>query len=228
MSEPLSSLRVIIFGGSGMVGAGILNECLGDSRVTAILSVGRSSSGFKHPKLQEIIAADLNNLEAYRAQFQGYDACFFVLGVSSVGLSEEAYRKISCDLTFSVARFLISLNPQLAFTYVSGVGTDSSETGKTMWARVKGHTENELLKMPFRSVVMFRLGGLIPLKGYRSKTRLYRILYIFFGPLFQILAILMPKQIMTPQRMGRAMIAAGLGLSTKAILEPPDIYALGQ
>lgn len=228
MSEPLSSLRVLIFGASGMVGAGILNECLEDSRVTAVLSVGRSPSGFKHLKLQEIIASDLSKLDTYNAQLQGYDACFFVLGVSSVGMSEEAYRRISCDLTFSVAHFLLSLNPQIAFTYVSGVGTDSTESGKTMWARVKGHTENELLKMPFRAAVMFRLGGLIPLKGYRSKTRLYRILYAFFGPLFQILVTLMPKQIMTPRRMGRAMIAAGLGLSPKKILEPPDIYALGQ
>jgi hypothetical protein len=226
--KTVERLRVIILGASGMVGAAVLDTCLNDERVEAILSLGRSSCGRQHPKLKEVLHANLNDLGPVEAQLKGYNACFYILGVSSVGMSEEAYTKISVDLTLSVAGTLLRLNPDMAITYVSGVGTDETEKGKVMWARVKGRTENALLAMPFRAAVMFRLGGLMPLKGYKFKKFSYKILFVSLWPLFRLMLWLAPSSIATPWTFGRTMIAAGLGLIDKPRVEPKDFYEIGR
>jgi len=227
MEKQNDDLKVIIFGASGMVGAAVLNECLKDPRVSTVLSVGRSSSRMTHPKLKELILPDLFDLEPQTEALKGYNACFFTLGVSAAGLNEAQYAKINHDLPLKTAGLLLKLNPDLAIGYVSGTGADSTEKGSVMWARVKGRTENELLKMPFRAAVMFRLAGLQPLKGYKSSTRLYRVFYDLFGPILPLLVRLFPNAVTTPERLGRAFIRAGRGQSPKSILEAKDIHELG-
>ena len=176
-------MRVILFGGSGMVGQGVLRECLLDATVEAVLSVGRSATGETDPKLREIRLTDLTNLAPVEGELRGYDATFFCLGVSSAGMNEVDYRKVTFDLTVSAGRTLSALNPGMTFIYVSGAGTDSTENGRAMWARVKGQTENAVLNMPFKAAYMFRPGTIQPRHGIRSKTRSYRILYAILSPI---------------------------------------------
>ena len=164
-------MKVILFGATGMVGQGVLRECLLDPTVDAVLTVGRSPTGQRHAKLREITHADFGDYSAIEDDLRGYDACFFCLGVSSVGLSEADYHRVTYEYTLAAARTLVRLNPGLTFVYVSGQGTDSTEKGRTMWARVKGRTENELLKMPFKGAYMFRPGYIQPVKGAVSSTR---------------------------------------------------------
>jgi uncharacterized protein YbjT (DUF2867 family) len=227
MEKPIDDLKVIIFGASGMVGAAVLSECLKDPQVSAVLSVGRNSCRMTHPKLKELILPDLFNMEPQAEALKGYNACFFTLGASAAGLNEAQYAKINHDLPLKTAELLLKLNPDLAICYVSGTGTDSTEKGSVMWARAKGRTENELLKMPFRAAVMFRLAGLQPLKGFKSSTRMYRVFYSLFGPILPLLVWLFPNWVTTPERLGRAVIRAGSGLSPKSILEAKDIHELG-
>jgi uncharacterized protein YbjT (DUF2867 family) len=160
-------MRVILFGTTGMVGQGVLRECLLDPRVEKVLSIGRSKSGERHPKLEEADISDFDSLD-----LSAYDACFFCLGVSSAGMSEEDYRRVTYDLTLDVAKKIAT--PRMTFIYVSGAGTDSTERGRTMWARVKGATENALLKLPFKAAYMFRPGVIQPLHGISSRTTSYR------------------------------------------------------
>src|SRR5579864_1453935 len=176
-------MKVILFGATGMVGQGVLRECLRDPRVEAVLAVGRSATGQSHPKLSELVQQDLFAYSANEARLKGYDACFFCLGVSSAGMSEADYRHITYDLTLAAAETLVRLNPAMTFIYVSGAGTDSSERGSSMWARVKGATENALLRLPFKAAYMFRPGVIRPLHGIRSKTPLYRAFYMAAAPL---------------------------------------------
>jgi uncharacterized protein YbjT (DUF2867 family) len=219
-------MNVIIFGATGMVGQGVLRECLLDARVQRVLTVGRTATGQQHSKLQEIVRPDLFDLAPIEKQLHGYDACFFCLGVSSFGMTEEAYRRVTYDLTLGVARLLVRLNPAMTFVYVSGTGTDSSERGRTMWARVKGATENALLALPFKGAYMFRPGLIVPLHGITSKTLLYRISYMLIRPFWRPLRSAFPQSITTTEQMGRAMLHVAQSGAPKKLLESADINAL--
>jgi uncharacterized protein YbjT (DUF2867 family) len=201
-------MKVILFGATGMVGQGVLRECLLDAGVEQVLSVGRTAAGQQHAKLRELVLPDLFDYSASEAQFGGYDACFFCLGVSSAGMSEEQYHRITYDLTLAAATALARLNPGMTFIYVSGAGTDSSERGRSMWARVKGKTENALLRLPFKAAYMFRPGAIQPLQGIRSKTPLYRAAYAMTAPLLPLFKAMSPNLITTTEQVGRAMLKA--------------------
>jgi uncharacterized protein YbjT (DUF2867 family) len=216
-------MKVILFGATGMVGQGVLRECLLDSNVQSVLSVGRSNTGQNHKKLREVKHTNFLDLTEIENALSGFDACFFCLGVSSVGMSEESYRNITYDLTLSVAQTLSKLNPNMTFIYVTGAGTDSTEKGRTMWARVKGKTENDLLRLPFKAAYMFRPGGIIPLHGVKSKTKMYQLVYDVTRPIYPLLKKLFPNSITTSEQLGRAMIkVARLGYP-KSIMESSDI-----
>ncbi len=219
-------MRVIVFGASGMVGQGVVRECLGDGSVDKVLSVVRAPTGARHAKLEELVLADFYDYGAVEGQLVGYDACFFCLGVSSAGMREADYRRVTYDLTLAAARTLIKLNPAMTFVYVSGLGTDSTEKGRSMWARVKGATENALGRLGFRAVYLFRPGWIQPLHGIRSKTRFVRLLYAVFGTLFPLLDRLAPGWVTTTERLGRAMIVVAARGAPTAILENRDINAL--
>lgn len=208
-----------------MVGGGILRECLENPQVDSILVVGRRPSGVVHPKLRELLRSDLFALEDVKSDLKGYEACFFCVGVSSAGMSEADYRRVTLDLTIAAATVLGEVNPGLTFCYVSAQGADSSGRGRLMWARVRGETENRLLQMPFPAY-MFRPGYIQPLKGVPSKTKAVRVLYAVLGPLFPVLNRLFPNQVTTTVRIGRAMIrAATIGCSNH-VMEARDINAL--
>jgi uncharacterized protein YbjT (DUF2867 family) len=199
-------LRVILFGGSGMVGQGVLRECLLDPTVEHVLAVGRRPTGSNHPKLEELVVPNVADLSSYEDRLRGYDACFFCLGATSAGKTEEEYRRVTHDLTLAVAQTLARGNPQMAFVYVSGAGTDSTERGRSMWARVKGKTENDLRQLPFRAAYMFRPGIIQPRHGIRSRTRLYRLLYVLLWPIVALVSVVAPQSITTTDKVGRARI----------------------
>jgi uncharacterized protein YbjT (DUF2867 family) len=219
-------MRVILFGATGMVGQGVLRECLLDPEVSAVLSVGRSVTGQTHAKLRELVHRDFLDFTAIESELRGFDACFFCLGVSSAGMTEQAYRRVTFDMTLAAARTLARLNPAMTFIYVSGAGTDSSESGRTMWARVKGQTENALLRLPFKAAVMFRPGGIAPLHGVTSKTPLYRALYALTRPIWPVLYSAFPQLVTTTEQMGRAMLRVAREGAPKPVLETRDINAL--
>jgi uncharacterized protein YbjT (DUF2867 family) len=216
-------MNVVLFGASGMVGQGVLRECLLDPDVYSVFSIGRSATGQQHPKLRELVHRDFLDFSSIENQLSGFDACFFCLGVSSVGMKEEDYRRVTYDFTMAAARVLARHNPGMTFVYVSGTGTDSSEHGRTMWARVKGKTENDLLRLPFKAAYMFRPGVIVPLHGIKSKTRLVRISYAAIGPLLPLLRTVFPKYVTTTELLGRAMINAAKHGAAKALLENSDI-----
>ena len=219
-------MRVILFGASGMVGQGVLRECLLDPEVTAVLSIVRSSTGRQHAKLHEIVHKNFFDFSSIESKLSGLDACFFCLGVSSAGMSEQNYRHITYDITLTAAETLVKLNPHMTFILVSGAGTDSSERGRIMWARVKGQTENALLRLPFKAAYMFRPGVIVPLHGIRSRTMLYRIPYSVLGPLLPLLKRLFPNSVTTTEKLGRAMLIAAKWGAPKPILESSDINNL--
>ena len=219
-------MKVILFGATGMVGQGVLRECLLDSGVEQVLVIGRSATGQQHTKLQEIVRADLFDLSPIESRLSGFDACFFCLGVSAAGMSEQDYRRLTYELTISVATTLARLNLGITFIYVSGTGTDSSERSRMMWARVKGKTENDLLKMPFRAAYMFRPGYIQPLHGIRTKTKWYGALYAVMGPLYPILKRLLPNYMTTTECVGRAMLNVARHGAPKRFLENQDINGL--
>ena len=205
-----------------MVGQGVLRECLLDPSVEKVLSIGRSKTGQQHPKLREIIHTNIADLAPIEDQLTGYDACFFTLGVSSVGMKEADYRRITYDLTLSAAQTLVKLNPEMTFIYISGAGTG----GSSMWARVKGETENALLRLPFKAAYMFRPGFIQPLHGVKSKTALYRIPYAILGPFNSLFLKFFPKYATNTEVLGRAMIKAARQGAPKRVLESQDINAL--
>jgi uncharacterized protein YbjT (DUF2867 family) len=213
---------VLLFGATGMVGQGVLRECVLDPRVETVLAVGRSATGRRHRKLHELVTPDLGDLSGVRGELVGYDSCFFCLGVSSAGMSEAAYTRVTFDLTLAVARTVAESNPGMTFVYVSGQGTDSSERGRTMWARVKGGTENALLALPLRTY-LFRPGFIQPLHGIRSKTRLYRVAYALISPAFPLLRRAFPRHVTTTEQVGRAMIGVAASGWPRPVLETADI-----
>jgi len=216
-------MKVILFGATGMVGQGVLRECLVDAGVERVLVVGRSPTGQQHAKLREILHDDFFDFSAIESELTGYDACFFCLGVSSVGMDAQRYRHLTYDLTMATATTLARLNPGMVFTYVTGRGTDSTEQGPRMWARVKGKTENDLLKLPFKAAYMFRPGGIQPLHGVRSKTAWVQAVYVVASPPFAWLARTSPKYVTTTERVGRAMISVARDGYPKPVLESEDI-----
>jgi uncharacterized protein YbjT (DUF2867 family) len=211
-----------------MVGQGVLRECLLDPNVECILSVGRSSAGIDHPKFREIVHRDLMRYSAIEPQHVSFEACFFCLGVSSAGMRPEEYERITYGITLAAAETLARLNPQMTFVYVSGAGTDSSEQGRSAWACVKGHTENALLRLPFKAAYMFRPGFIEPKAGIRSKTAFYRLFYMLTRPVMPLLRLAFPNSILNTEQLGRAMIAVVEGAESKRILESRDILALSR
>ncbi len=219
-------MKVILFGATGMVGQGVLRECLLDPGVEQVLAIGRRPSGQRHAKLREIQRDDFLDYSAIESELTGYDACFFCLGVSSIGMNEQRYRHLTYDITLAAAKTLVKLNPQMAFTYVTGRGTDSTEHGNLMWARVKGKTENDLLKLPFKAAYMFRPAGIQPLHGIRSKTGWVQALYLAAAPLLSLLHRVAPGYMTTTEQVGRAMIKVARDGFPKPVLESEDINRL--
>lgn len=216
-------MRVILFGATGMVGQGVLRECLLDPDVEKVLVVGRRSIGKEDAKLKEAVLRDIWEIGELGEELAGYDACFFCLGVSSVGMKEAEYRKITYDLTIAVAKALVKWNPAMVFSYVTGVGTDSTEKGRSMWARVKGETENALLRMPFRGAYMFRPGYIQLTGGVRSKYGWANAIYAVLGMVYPLLKRIFPGQMLTTEDIGKAMIRVAKSGAEKKVLEPADI-----
>jgi uncharacterized protein YbjT (DUF2867 family) len=219
-------VNVILFGASGMVGQGVLRECLLDRDVETVLLIGRSSAGRHDSKLREIVHKNIGDLTTIEGELSGYDACFFCLGVSSVGMTEAEYKRITFDLTIGAATTLARLNPSMTFIYVSGLGTDSTERGGTMWARVKGATENALLRMPFKAAYMFRPGYIQSMHNEMPRKRIAQIVIGALRPLAPLLLRLGPKYAITTERIGRAMLIAAKSGAPKKVLESVDINAL--
>jgi uncharacterized protein YbjT (DUF2867 family) len=220
------AMKVILFGATGMVGQGVLRECLLDADVAGVLAIVRSPTGQRHAKLREIVHDDFLDYSAIESELTGYDACFFCLGVSSVGMNEERYRRLTYDIALAAARALARLNPQMVFVYVSGRGTDSTERGSLMWARVKGKTENDLLKLPFKAAYMFRPAGIQPLHGIRSKTGWVQAIYVGAAPLLSLLNRVAPTYMTTTEQVGRAMIRVARDGFPRPVLESQDINAV--
>jgi uncharacterized protein YbjT (DUF2867 family) len=220
-------MNVILFGATGMVGQGVLRECLLAPDVQQVLSIVRSPTGQQHPKLRELAPDNFFDLSSIEPELSGYDACFFTLGVSSAGMEEGQYHHLTYDLTLAAAQPLARLNPGMTFIYVSGAGTDNSESGRSMWARVKGKTENALLRLPFRAVYMFRPGFIQPLHGITSKTKSYRIFYAITNPILPLLKALFPRHITTTEQVGRAMLTVARNGFPKPILEAGDVIQAG-
>ena len=223
MNRVHQGMKVILFGATGMVGQGVLRECLVDAGVERVLVVGRSPTGVQHAKLHEVLHDNFTDFSKIESQLRGYDACFFCLGVSSVGMEAERYRHLTYDVTMAAANTLVRLNPGMVFTYVTGRSTDSTEQGPVRWARVKGKTENDLLKLPFKAAYMFRPAGIQPLHGVRSKTAWVQAIYVVAAPLLSYLARTAPKYMTTSEQLGRAMIKVARDGYPKPVLESEDI-----
>lgn len=219
-------MKVIVFGGTGMVGQGVLRECLLDPDVEDVLSVGRSATGQTHTKLRDLVHTDTADFSPIADELTGWDACFFCLGISSAGMSEEEYTRVTYGIALAAAEVLAERNPSMTFVFVSGAGTDASERGRSMWARVKGKTENALLRLPFNAAYMFRPAFIQPLHGIKSKTKLYNAAYTVLGPLTPILRRALPKYTTTTEKVGRAMLRVARDGAPKTVLENDDINAL--
>ncbi|MGA3087159.1 MAG: NAD(P)H-binding protein [Terriglobales bacterium] len=216
-------MNVLLFGATGMVGQGALRECLLAPDVQLTQTVGRTSTGMPHPKLREIVHSDLWQYEPIAAELSGFDACFFCLGGSASGMTEAEYKLLTYGATMAAADILCRRNPTMTFIYVSGAGTDSSERGKIMWARIKGKTENALLKMPFAAAYMFRPGVIQPLDGIQSKTRMYRVFYKLVKPVLPLMRTAFPDYVLTTQQIGHAMLNVARRGYAKRVLESKDI-----
>ena len=215
-------IKAIITGSTGMVGEGVLHECLLHSDVESILAINRRPCNVQHPKLKEIIHADFSDFSGLEKELTGYNAGFLCMGVSSIGLTEEKYRHLTYDMTMALARTLSKLNPDMTICYVSGTGTDSSEKGRVMWARVKGRTENELLRLPFRQAYMFRPAFIQPTKGLKNTHGYYRL----FAPFFPVWKLVFPKYVSTLTEIGLAMINSVNDGPDRKVLEVRDIRLL--
>jgi uncharacterized protein YbjT (DUF2867 family) len=220
-----AAMRILIFGATGMIGQGVLMECLRDPATAAVVCAGRTSTGIQDPKLRELRLSNMEDYAGMDEQLTGFDACFFCLGVTSNGKSEADYTRITYDYTLAAGQALSRLNPGMTFIYVSGSGTDSSEKGRSMWARVKGRTENALLALPL-SAYMFRPGFIQPMDGIESKTPSYRIFYKVLAPLMPLLRRALPNQVLTTREIGQAMLSVARYGYGKHILETRDIRAV--
>ena len=212
-------INAIIFGATGMVGEGVLHECLKDPDIESVLVINRRSCGVNHEKLWEIIHTDFLNISPIEYELAGYNACYFCMGVSSIGKKEEVYTRLTYDLTMHVANTLVKLNPEMTFCYISGAGTDSTEKGRSMWAHVKGKTENDLMKLPFKASYMFRPGYIQPTKGLKNTYKFYKVV----APIYPLIKVLFSKYVCTLEEIGRSMINVTLFGSDKQILECKDI-----
>lgn len=219
-------LNVVITGATGMVGKGVLLECLESDNIDSVLLINRRSIQMEHNKLKEIVHKDFYDLSTIEEQLKGYDACFFCLGVSAYRMSEGDYMRITYDLTLHFANTLLKLNPEMTFCYVSGQGTDGKEKSRIMWARVKGKTENAILALPFKKAYMFRPGFIQPTKGIKSSTKMYNTIYSILKPLIPVLKFLFPKSITDTDRVGKAMINSVTMGYNKTHLDNQDINQL--
>jgi uncharacterized protein YbjT (DUF2867 family) len=224
----VKTMKILLFGATGMVGQGVLRECLLDADVESVLAIGRSATGQMHEKLRELAHADFTDFSAIEGELAGYDACFFCLGISSAGMSEADYHRITYEYALAAAETLARVSPQMTFCYVSGSGTDSTERGRFMWARVKGKTENAILKLPFKAAYMFRPGYIQPLHGINSKTRLYRVGYAVMGSLYPLWRAIFPKYVITTEDVGRSMLEVARHGAPKQALENVDLAALSR
>lgn len=211
-----------------MIGQGVLLECLDEARITEVLVIVRRELQLNHPKLKQLIHSDFSEFKSVSEQLDGYDACFACMGVSSAGLSEAEYRLKTYDYTMALATVLVEQNPSMTFNYVSGQGTDGSEQGRSMWARVKGKTENDLMNLGFKQSFMFRPGGIIPKRGVKSRTPMYQFFITTFGWLLHVIHWISPNSITDTERIGKAMIQSHLQGFPKQILTPKDINTLAQ
>ena len=219
-------MDVLILGATGMVGQGVMRECLLDDGVARVVTLGRHATGNAHPKVLEIVHADLFHLQPIEPELTGLDACFYCLGATAAGKSEQEYARINYDMTLAVAETLARVDPDMTFVYVSGMGTDSTERGRTMWARVKGRTENALLRLPFKAAYMLRPGIILPMHGIKSKTTLYRVFYSLMTPLYPVLRAIFPRAITTTEHLGRVMLRLARSGYSKPVLEAADIALL--
>ncbi len=221
-------MKVLIFGATGMVGQGVLRECLAAPDVELVKTVGRTPTGLEHPKLRELVHAEMWRYEGMDEELSGFDACFFCIGVSGVGMGEQRYHHLTYDMTMAVAQTLARIDPGMVFIYVSGIGADPSEKSKVMWERVRGKTENALLALPLRAVYIFRPGMIQPLGGIESKTTSYRIFYKLTKPLLPLLRKIAPNQVLTTAQVGQAMLNAVRRGAPRRVLEPPQLRALSE
>ena len=221
-------MRVILFGATGMVGQGVLRECLLDPDVERVLLLVRKPSNHCNEKIREIVVADFLDYSAIENELVGYDACFFCLGVSSVGLSEQEYHRITFDLTMAAAKVLVKNNPAMTFVYLSGTGADSSESGKVMWARVKGKIENALFQLPFKGVYAIRPGYIQPLHGIQSRTTWYRLFYAMLRPIYPLTKTVLPGLVTNTENIGRALLQIAKHGAPNHILESREINRLSE
>ncbi len=218
-------MRVIIFGGTGMVGQAVVRECLLDPRVSAVLLVGRSAVETTDPKVAQVLHEDFLDFSPIAGELAGYDSCFFCLGVSATGMSEPAYRRVTYFITIAAARELAAQNPDMRFLYISGAGTDSTEHGRLMWARVKGETENAVLALPFDGYAL-RPGYIQPMHGVRSKNTLYRNLYRVTGGLYPVLRKVAPRHVIGSDQLAEAMLNIAADGSPLRIIESSELVKL--
>lgn len=223
----MNKLKVIITGATGMIGEGVLYECLNHAEVEKVLVISRNPCGYSHPKLSEIIHKDLSNISSLSESVKGYNACYFCLGVTSLGKNEEEYTRLTYTLTLDFATILASYNPDMTFCYISGASTDSSEKGKTMWARVKGKTENDLMKLPFKQVYNFRPGGIEPFLPLRPSQTYYKT-YKYLRWLLALMKVITPNMVITLKDLSASMINASLIGYSKNILEMKDMKMLAK
>ncbi|MGB3586210.1 MAG: NAD-dependent epimerase/dehydratase family protein [Tunicatimonas sp.] len=221
-------MKVIITGATGMIGRGVLLECLDHEAISEVLVIGRNSVGILHPKLKEVLHQNFADFTSIKESLVGYNACYYSLGISAAGLNEEQYYKVTYEYTMALAEALYQHNPEMTFIFVSGQGTDSSETSSIMWARVKGKAENDLLQIGFRQAFMFRPGILLPLRGIKSRTKGYQFMYDYFMWLVKAIKNIVPNYVVSTTQIGLAMIQATVGGYKKDIIDPEDMIILAK
>ncbi|SHG40194.1 NAD-dependent epimerase/dehydratase family protein [Massilia sp. CF038] len=221
-------MKVLLFGATGMVGQGVLRECLQAADVELVQTIGRAPTGQQHPKLRERVHADMWQYDAIASELAEFDVCFYCIGVTSSGLTEQKYTHLTYDMTLAAAGTLARVNPQMVFIYVSAAGADSKEQSRLMWERVRGRTENALFKLPFRATYVFRPGMIEPLDGIKSRTTAYRIFYSLTKPLLPLLRAALPNQVLSTRLIGQAMLAITRSGSRSRVLEMADIAQAGK
>lgn len=221
-------MKVVIFGATGMVGQAVFREAIMDAGVDSVLAVGRSPITLVNPKFENITHADFLNFAPLEKKLKGIDVCFWCLGIASAGLREAEYKKITCDYTLAAAKTLLKANPKITFVFISGMGADASGKGRIMWARVKGMAENGILGMKFRRAIVIRPAFIEPKDGIKSRTRLYRWLYILFLPLMPLIKLLASKSVINTRVLGKLMIRMAREGAPKPIMESADLVAMAK